>query len=522
MSDPNDLLSLCKLFVEMTTTGSSSAHLDGLLEKMVGLMSRIPRIGIRPYAAILLLDRRGTLVEIATHGYKSEPWDAGLQHRLPGVQGPTADERARVVETDAPLDAVPATQPFLVLPIRDDRLPLGYACLAVAAEWPRTEHDEEFLDHLSRALAGVVSRCLTAETLRVREIELEETRTEAIRRLGTASEYRDNDTGLHVLRMAYFAAAIGRAHGLSEAEAEKLLLTAQMHDVGKIGVPDAILLKPGALSAEEFEVMKLHASIGERLLSGSDDFMKAAREIAAGHHERWDGTGYPHGISGERIPLLARICSIADVFDALTTRRPYKDAWPAEDAVAWIRAESGTRFDPTLVAAFDAALPDLLRVMALYSDELIDPEYPMDQLKFPDRPPETRWVNWSPELSVGIPTIDEHHRYLFDLTNTLHEAIAEKRGIREAARVLRALTHYVRVHFRAEERLMESKGFDGLARQQVQHFQFEEMLREFHRAMLAHPLTAPYEMLRYLRHWLVNHIRHEDAHLAQLRAVAAS
>ena len=520
-SDANDLLSLCRLFVEMTTTGSSGAHLDGLLERMVALMSRVPRLGIMPYAAVLLRDRRGTLVEVATHGYRSEPWEVGLQHRLPGVQGAAPDERIRVIATDAPLDGIPANQAFLVLPIRDDRVPLGYACLGIVGDWTRSAQDEDFLANLSRALAGVITRCLTAETLRVREIELEETRTEAMRRLGTASEYRDDDSGLHVMRMAYFAAAIGRAHGLPETETERLLLTAQMHDIGKIGVPDAILLKPGPLTPDEYEVMKQHATIGERLLSGDDELMKSAREIAVGHHERWDGAGYPHGIAGEKIPLTARICSIADVFDALTTRRTYKEAWTAEDSIAWIRAGSGTRFDPALVAAFDTALPELLRIMALYGDDIIDPEVTLDQLRYAEAPTPGRWVSWTADLSVGIPTIDEHHRYLFDLTNALHEAVAGKRGIREAARVLRALTHYVRVHFRAEERLMESRGFEGLPRQQVQHFQFEEMLREFHRAMLAHPLTAPYEMLRYLRHWLVNHIRHEDRQLAQLRPAAA-
>lgn len=182
--------------------------------------------------------------------------------------------------------------------------------------------------------------------------ELEEAQTESLRRLALAAEYRDDATGQHTLRVGQLSALIGWELGLPEGQVELLRQAAPLHDVGKIAVPDAILLKPGKLTTAEFEQIKAHTTTGAKILSGSrSSLLQMAEDIALYHHERWDGTGYAR-LKGDPIPLAGRIVAIADVFDALTHERPYKPSWSAEDAVAEIRRQSGRHFDPRAVDAF--------------------------------------------------------------------------------------------------------------------------------------------------------------------------
>jgi len=198
------------------------------------------------------------------------------------------------------------------------------------------------------------------DKVRERTRELRDSRLDVIRRLGYAAECRDSDTGDHIIRMSRYCTCLARAMGMSEEECELLLATTPLHDVGKIAIPDRILLKPGPLTQEEWDVMKTHAIIGGEILSGGESsFLKMAEEIARTHHERWDGKGYPAGRKGNDIPLVGRICAVCDVFDALTSDRPYKKSWTVDDAVKEIRKMSGTYFDPDVVAAFTAILPEI-------------------------------------------------------------------------------------------------------------------------------------------------------------------
>ena len=198
------------------------------------------------------------------------------------------------------------------------------------------------------------------DKVRERTRELRDSRLDVIRRLGYAAECRDSDTGDHIIRMSRYCSCLARAMGMSDEECELLLATTPLHDVGKIAIPDSILLKPGSLTDEEWDVMKTHAIIGGEILSGGDSsFLKMAEEIARTHHERWDGKGYPAGRKGVEIPLVGRICAVCDVFDALTSDRPYKKSWSIEDAVKEIRKMSGTYFDPDVVDAFIAILPEI-------------------------------------------------------------------------------------------------------------------------------------------------------------------
>ncbi|MFO8023565.1 HD domain-containing phosphohydrolase [Thiohalophilus sp.] len=207
------------------------------------------------------------------------------------------------------------------------------------------------------------------EMVEARTRQLHETRLQVVQRLGKAAEYRDEETGNHILRMSHSCLLLAKAVGWSEEQCDLILNASPMHDIGKIGIPDGILLKPGKLDPEEWETMKTHAAIGAKLLDGDDsDLLRMAREIALSHHEKWDGSGYPNGLAGEDIPQAGRIAALADVFDALTSERPYKKAWSVEDAVSLIKENRGKHFDPQLVDVFLEQLPAILEIRARYSD----------------------------------------------------------------------------------------------------------------------------------------------------------
>lgn len=226
------------------------------------------------------------------------------------------------------------------------------------------------VDYLTKPVSPPVVRARVRTHLSlVRMEELRETRLQIVQRLGRAAEYKDNETGMHVIRMSHFSQLLALAAGCSPAWAEDLLNAAPMHDVGKIGIPDAVLRKPGPQDAAEWDTMRRHPEIGAEIIGEHPSgVLQLAREIALAHHEKWDGSGYPRGLAGEAIPLSARIVAIADVFDALTTRRPYKEPWPVQEAMNHIAAQAGKHFDPALVALFAPLLPQLLEIRARWAE----------------------------------------------------------------------------------------------------------------------------------------------------------
>lgn len=199
--------------------------------------------------------------------------------------------------------------------------------------------------------------------------EVRQTQLEIIKVLGRAAEYKDNETGLHVERMSEYSYHIAIAYGLDERQAALLRLVAPMHDVGKIGIPDEILQKPGKLTSNEMDLMRGHTGIGSEILGKREsELLKNARIVASEHHEKWNGQGYPKGIEGTEIHLFARVIAVADVFDALTSKRPYKEAWTIEEAIEQIHKDSGTHFDPDVVNAFDLAINQILEVKDRYKE----------------------------------------------------------------------------------------------------------------------------------------------------------
>jgi putative two-component system response regulator len=200
--------------------------------------------------------------------------------------------------------------------------------------------------------------------------ELKDSYFEVLRRLGIAGEFRDNETGLHVARVCNYSRIIALASGLTEREAELLYHAAALHDAGKIGIPDHILFKPGKLDEEEWNVMRTHSEIGHKIIGkhSNNDLLKTAATIALTHHEKWNGSGYPQGLKQTDIPLVGRIVALADVFDALTTVRPYKKAWLVTEAVEEIVRCRGQHFDPQMVDAFLLNIPELTIVQQQFAE----------------------------------------------------------------------------------------------------------------------------------------------------------
>jgi putative two-component system response regulator len=236
-------------------------------------------------------------------------------------------EVCRRLKQDAQLAAVPV---IFVTALQDEAdEEVGLECGAV--------------DYITKPISTAIVKARVKNHLSlVRVDELQRTRLEIIQRLGRAAEYKDNETGHHVMRMSHYSQLIAQAMGKSERWCEKLLHAAPMHDIGKIGIPDAIMLKPGKLTDDEFDVMKTHPRIGAEILGNSTaELMVMAKNVALYHHEKWNGSGYPERLSGKDIPLEARIVALADVFDALTSERPYKRAWSVEEACEYIHDSRG-------------------------------------------------------------------------------------------------------------------------------------------------------------------------------------
>lgn len=266
----------------------------------------------------------------------------------------------------------------------------GYeVCRAIKSN-PRTEHipvifvtghadvgneaegfDAGAVDYIVKPVSPAVVKARIATHLSlVRITRLEQSYRDAIYMLGTAGHYNDNDTGDHIWRMAAYARALAICAGWDKAACDMLELAAPMHDTGKIGIPEAILGKPAKLDADEWAIMKTHSRIGYEILSKSHaPVFRLAAEIALHHHEKWDGSGYPDGLAGEAIPESARIVAIADVFDALSMRRPYKEPWPLEKIVDTMVSERGRHFSPSLVDLLSANLPIFIEIKEMWESK---------------------------------------------------------------------------------------------------------------------------------------------------------
>ncbi len=316
--------------------------------------------------------------------------------------------------------------------------------------------------------------------------------------LATLAEHKDPYAGQHILRVSRLTDEIARAlqhHGPYTAQVtdrfrERLRVAAMLHDVGKITIPDSVLQKPGRFTPEERAVMERHSANGRAILertarlSEDGGYLALGAEVAGCHHEKFDGSGYPGGLAGSAIPLSARIVAVADVFDALTHRRVYKDAWSTETALAYIHERAGSDFDPDVVAAFDAALAARAAVTI---------------------------IRWDDGMSVGVEDLDNDHRVLIDLINQLAAADARHdRIILEA--VFDELLDYTVFHFEKEEGYMARAGYPGLAGHRKLHADLTAEVVAIRRRLLhTDQDTLGDDVLAFLSRWLQDHILCSDA-----------
>lgn len=509
-----------------------AALLDLSLENYLGIvlevLEAVPWLKVDARGMLFLTNRKGELIQVAQRGLG----EAQRPARAKALAGSCVCDRARVemkplffsrlsdcLGNRLQVDADDAG--CHALPLIEGNRVYGVLAILSPPEAQPVEETSQFMADVADIFTNLVRRRQMEETMRISRLEVQMARNEIVQKLGVAAEFRDVETGLHVLRMSQYARVVARVLGCDEATCALIELASPMHDVGKIGIEDRILRKPGKLTDEEFAAMKQHPIIGGRILEGDDPLIRMGREIALTHHEKWDGSGYPNGLSGEEIPFSGRVCAVADVFDALTTKRPYKEAWPLEKAMALIVDGAGKAFDPKVVAAFQKALPEILAIKVRYQDDAINPG---DVLPAPSAHANGNvWLPWRDSYSVGIDIIDEHHRYLLDWTNRVYQAVHESAGTVEIAKALFALEQYARIHFRAEERLMAAHDHAGLELEQHrrQHRSFETELRELREEIGHNPFVVGMGMVEYLRDWLFSHILDTDKQsLAKLADLA--
>lgn len=270
---------------------------------------------------------------------------------LMDIQMPGADgyDTCRALKADPASAHIPVIFVTSMAEVQDEAT--GFNCGAV--------------DYIVKPVSPSVVRARVKTHLSlVRASQLEQSYIDAIYMLGRAGHFNDHDTGVHIWRMAAYAGRLAAAAGWNAADCRNLELAAPMHDTGKLGIPSAILCKPAKLDAQEWALMQTHTQIGYDILSRSQaPIFRLAAEIALRHHEKWDGSGYPGGLAGAAIPETARIVAIADVFDALTMKRPYKDPWPLERVLETLQQGAGSHFDPGLLQCFLSILPQILAVM---------------------------------------------------------------------------------------------------------------------------------------------------------------
>jgi len=384
---------------------------------------------------------------------------------------------------------------------------IGVIVLYLQAGHQPHREEANLMEMLGRAVSGILLNRNLQLQARINRIRWQRAQLDVLHKLVAASEFRDSETGEHIKRMSQYAVVIGRKYGLGEDQLELLEQAAPMHDIGKMGIPDQILLKPGRLTEEEVAIMQQHTVIGASILSGTHPLIEAGRAIALTHHEKWDGSGYPRGLKGEEIPLFGRICALADVFDALTMERPYKKAWPLEKALSWIRDNTGTHFDPELVAAFMDGLPEILQIKEIYNDSRSDGR---GKERLVQVPVESATLGWDESFSVGVDYIDRQHMYLINLINRIHEAI-ERFDPKATVETILDMKSYTEVHFAEEEELMKQYGYPDLEAHVRQHQGFIRKTEMFLNDLEAAPLATTSEVASFLLDWLVTHIQKVDA-----------
>jgi hemerythrin-like metal-binding protein/PAS domain S-box-containing protein len=441
-----------------------------------------------------------TLEFVSSHGFRTPAFENPEPlHLGEGNAGRAALERRTIhvpnltAHTDHPrLTKALAEEPFIsyyAVPLIVKGEVKGVLELFHRTELEPNEEWLKFLNTLANQAAIAIDNSSLFNDLQHSNAELTQAYDATIQGWSRALDLRDNETEGHTQRVTELTTKLGRQFGLSEEELVHVRRGALLHDIGKMGVPDGILLKPGPLNDEEWIVMRKHTTFAYELLSPIH-FLRPALDIPYCHHEKWDGTGYPRGLSGDQIPLAARIFAVIDVWDALTSDRPYRAAWPEEKVLDHIRSLAGIHFDPQVVKI--CLEPGLLKSQS-------------------KRRMRMKPVQWSEKMSVGVRELDQQHQQLITLLNRLISAQGTISTHSETiSNILMEMTRYAQAHFIAEERLMEAYGFPGLEEQKIQHRDFRKKTVDFSTATTLGVDQIPEDLLVYLADWWVHHILEDD------------
>lgn len=382
---------------------------------------------------------------------------------------------------------------------------IGLIVLYLQAGHIPHSNEKQLMEMLGQAISSIVVNRSLQLKAEISQIRLQHAQQDILHKLVSASEFKDNDTGEHIKRVGLYSAVIGKQLGLSEKQVKILKQAAPLHDIGKIGISDKILLKPDKLDAEEWKTMQQHTKIGANLLTGEHPLLKASQEIALTHHEKWDGSGYPQGLKGEEIPLFGRICALADVFDALTNKRPYKKAWPLKDALAELDRGDGTHFDPQVLKAFKSQLPKILEIKMIYSNDMGSHELgSLSHLQM------HKVNSWDSSISVGIDHIDTQHMYLLELIEQARKSTKQFKT-KMIVKTLLDMKSYAKVHFADEERSMLKYDYPKRKEHARMHQAFINKTENFLDGLEASPLAISSEITGYLAHWLKTHTKLQDA-----------
>ncbi len=374
--------------------------------------------------------------------------------------------------------------------------------------------EEVFTDMVGQAVASILTHRSLDLQSEIGRIQLQQAHVDMMSKLVSAAEYRDHETGDHLKRMSRYSVIIGRTIGLPSEALDLLGIAAPMHDIGKVGIPDEILMKPGKLTDDEYAVMKRHPEIGANILSGDNPLMKASHDIALGHHEKWDGSGYPRGLVGEETPLFARICALADVFDALTTRRPYKEPWPLERTLSFIRDQSGSHFDPNLVEALHQSLDEILEIASLFGDDDDDSHLfgsaGATRASSNDEP--ARLERLRRTDAPGVEVVARQHRFIMEITQRL-ETAAISMDTREFFDCLNALQANLSAYLVNEENLMRQCAYPKTDQHELAHRDFAALTRRMFEDLESAPLAASFAAPRLIGEWVRAHIQGHGSEL---------
>jgi len=502
-----------RIINSLLKTSLRDCGMNEQLTEILNILARVSWLSISPRGAVFLTNGDNELIMIAHHNLSRDQKEACARISVGECLCGRAAAKREILFSNC-IDARHTIRPggmrrhghYNVPLVKDGKL-LGVMVLYVPHNHSQGENEELFIEMIGNTVANIIAKKILEEQIKISHYEVEESRNETISKLLSASEFRDPETGMHIKRMTEYAVAIGKEIGLPARNLSLLRQCAPMHDIGKIAIQDSILLKPGPLTKKEYQVMQTHTTVGADLLKGRTEYLRVAREIALTHHESWDGRGYPYGLKGERIPLWGRICAVSDVFDALTSDRPYKKKWSMSRAMEYIVAHAGTQFDPRLVDAFIRGIGTIKRIMSIYRDDITDGD---SALTMECSEKQAQWLQWDDSLSIGINTIDAQHQFLICVANEVHKKVRSGEGADVVIPAINKMMDYSDIHFTNEEKIMQAHAFPDLEEHKKAHDFFIKKLEYFQDSLKEYPLVVGNEIAFFLRDWLVSHIQGED------------